>query len=423
MAARSSAAPSRIRKEEYDKWIVAEKALALFSVLMVSARIAVGGNLVVADLLALALLPLWLPVLARYRGATSLVALGVAACISSWMLTHYAAIDHRTSAKLGANIIKILLSMLGSLGLVLWARERLQPRWIYVAFGLGMLVAGPTNAKLFAENPWKFGFSVPLTIIVVGFVAERRRPRSTVALLLLFGLVCTVTDARSNFAVLLLTVVLILWRLMPRLSSRRSTILGTLGVLGAIAVAAYYLVQAAILDGALGAETQARSIEQLRTSGSLLVGGRPEMGATLALFQHRPMGFGGGTFLNTSELLVAKNGMATLNYDPNNGYVERFMFGRGTELHSITADLWAWAGLVGLLFALVIAGQVLAGLGHALNTRPVSSAVLIFCCLMTLWNLAFSPWVASLPMTALTLGLGMVPHGQHVLRRGRSEEL
>lgn len=398
----------RARPEFEDRWLLAEQLLAAFCVFMVALRYPLGGSLVAPDPLAWVLIPLWLPVLRRYRGARSVIGAGLLAIAFSFALTRLASVDHHVSMKLNNEICKLLLSTVCGVGLILWAREHLRMRYIHAAFALGLLVAGPDNHKLYVTNPWKFGFSVPVTILVVGWFASSRRPRLTVALLVLFAAICTLTDARSNFAVLLLTIVLVAWRLAPRVRRRRSTILGTIATIIAIAVAAYYLVTALILDGALGAATQARSQAQIATSGSLLTGGRPELGASTALFHLRPFGFGGGTYLTTHDLLTAKDGMVKLGYAPNNGYVENFMFGRGIELHSSFFDLWAWCGLAGILLAVLILVQALAGLGNLLNVDPAGGAVTIFAAILTLWNLPFSPWLASMPITMLALGTGLV---------------
>ena len=398
----------RARGELDDRWILAEQMLAIFCTFVVAARPKLGGGLVAGDPLAWVLIPLWVPVLRRYRGASSLVGLLLIACCSSWMLTRFASADHHVSMKLNAEIIKLLLSTATSVGLLLWVREHLDQKYVYLVFGLGMVAAGPSNRALFATNQWKFFWSVPLTVVIVGWLASELRPRLTLALLGVFGALCMLNDARSNFAVLLLTMVLVVWRLLPRVHSRRSTVAGTLAMMGAIAASAYYGVQAAILDGVLGESTRARTAEQLQASGSLLMGARPEFGASTGLLQLRPGGFGGGTFLTTNDLVAAKDGMKLLNFDPNNGYVEKFMFGRGIELHSMVFDLWAWAGPVGVLVALVILAQTLFLLGHQLITEPAAGAVLIFVSLLTLWNLPFSPWLASMPITILTLGVGLV---------------
>lgn len=399
---------ARARAELDDRWLIAEQLLAAFCVLMVAVRLKLGGGLVAADPLAWVLFPLWLPVLRRYRGARSLLFIVVLAALSSWFLTQFASADHIVSAKRGNEVIKVLLSFLTSTALVLWAREHLKSSHLFALFGLGLLIAGPSDRALYASNPWKFGFSIPLTIMLVGWFASRERPKVTLGLLAAFAAACMVSDARSNFSVLMLTIVLIAWRLVPRRHTRRDTVWRTLATLGAVAAAAYYGLQAAILDGALGEETAARSQEQVAATGSLLVGGRPEQGASWALMKLRPQGFGGGTFLNTHDLLAAKQGMLALHYDPNNGYVERFMFGQGIELHSMTADLWAWCGILGLVLAGALLVQLLFILGHTLNTRPAEGAVTIFACMLSLWNLAFSPWLASLPLMVLALATGLV---------------
>lgn len=404
----SALASSTVAGVQARRWQQMERLLAGLLVVVVAMRFQVGGNLTVGDLLAWAMVPMWLPVLRRYRGALLLLGTGLLACASCYYLTRVAAVDHHVNMKLAWAVIKMVGSLVASVGIILWARTRLAPAALFTLYGLGMLVARPTNAKLFAENPWKFHVSVPMTIIVVALVQSERRPRTTLAALAGFAALCTLTDARSNLSVLVLTMVLVMWRLLPGFRTRRSTVLGTLFTLGAVGIAAYYALQAAILDGALGEETRARSVEQLRQSGSLIAGGRPELGASRALLELRPFGFGGGTYLNTHDLLVAKDGMLELGYDPNNGYVDRFMFGRGIELHSTTFDLWAWCGIGGVLLAAVVLGIVLAGLGHRLNTAPVAGAVPIFCSLLTLWDLLFSPYFSSLPVMVLVLATALV---------------
>ena len=41
--------------------------------------------------------------------------------------------------------------------------------------------------------------------------------------------------------------------------------------------------------------------------------------------------------------------MSALNYDPNNGYVEQYLFGQGYEVHSVLGDLWIHFGVAGAL--------------------------------------------------------------------------
>lgn len=71
--------------------------------------------------------------------------------------------------------------------------------------------------------------------------------------------------------------------------------------------------------------------------------------------REQPFGFDYGVSVGHSELQAAKSGMAALNYNPDNGYVERYMFGNNViELHSVLGDLWAASGLVGIALVLVM---------------------------------------------------------------------
>ena len=171
-----------------------------------------------------------------------------------------------------------------------------------------------------------------------------------------------------------------------------------------VGVGGYFLIQAALLDGALGENARARSVAQIERSGSLLTGGRPELGASIALLTARPWGYGSGVFPTGEQIQTAKRGMVTLGYDPDNGYVNRYMFGNGFEVHSLTGDLWILFGLSGLALAVLLALAV----GSSLITRLASgtaSAVGAFLALRLLWDLAFSPIGSAALTLAVTLAV------------------
>jgi hypothetical protein len=99
--------------------------------------------------------------------------------------------------------------------------------------------------------------------------------------------------------------------------------------------------------------------------------------------------------------------MAEINYDPNNGYVENFMFGSDFKLHSVLGELWADFGVPGAVLGLTI-GVLLVHALAALVARRQASAVVAFLVFWTLWNLLFSPVYGSTPTLILALGLGLV---------------
>jgi hypothetical protein len=161
------------------------------------------------------------------------------------------------------------------------------------------------------------------------------------------------------------------------------------------------------VEGYLGAAAQDRSVTQINMTGSLILGGRPEMAATLALFAHDPLGFGLGIIPSPTDVTVAKTGMASINYDPNNGYVEKYMFGSQFEVHSVVGDLWALFGIPALALAAVIAVWALRAIVVGI-THGRGSALPLFLAVITLWNIFFSPLLTSVATMGLGLGL-MLP--------------
>ncbi len=175
--------------------------------------------------------------------------------------------------------------------------------------------------------------------------------------------------------------------------------------LGVLALVVFLGMQTLVLDGYLGADAQQRTEMQIQTSGSVFTGGRPEMGAATALVAARPWGYGAGAVPNLEDLLTAKTGMARLNYDPNNGYVEKYLFGSGFEVHSVLGDQWIRFGLAGMLFAVVCVVVVWRGTLADLG-RNAASALLLYLALSCAWDLLFSPFY-SVSATVIMLGVAI----------------
>ena len=158
----------------------------------------------------------------------------------------------------------------------------------------------------------------------------------------------------------------------------------------------------------LGEETRLRSLEQIDSSGSLLLGGRPELAATIALLQGRPWGYGAGTIPSLADVTTAKTGMAAIGYEPDNGYVENYMFGGRFELHSLFGDFWAFFGIPGIVLIVVLAVLLVRGLSVRV-AHNAASAVLIYAVVRTLWNVPFGPVYSSIPLLILATGLALLP--------------
>jgi len=364
--------------------------------------------LTLGTVVAVVLLPVWWRSTRLFHDARTLLLLtGIAVAVGVW-LTELASQDHHTSTRMAVNGVIVLLNAVLGACVVMWARTRMSDAAVASLFGFGMLL-GIDRGGRFAESPWRFGFAIPLTVLLLGLAWLSRKGWLQVVMALALAGVSAINGGRSTAAMLLLAAVItmqqVAWR---RRGSKVASRTRAIVLVGGLCVALYYLGQAAILDGYLGKDAQERTQEQIALSGSLIAGARPEFGATEALVQHRPYGFGVGVMPNTQDLLEAKSGMAALRYNPDNGYVERYMFGSGIELHSTAADLWAAFGFAGLAIALYAVWIVLRGYTLAFS-RHAASALLTYLAIRTLWNVLFSPLSSSVVLFVLAIGLLAVP--------------
>lgn len=399
--------PSSSAGQEGDGWRRVESLLALAGTVLIGMRVNLPHLLTLGDVLAFLTLPLWLALMWRNKAARSLLILGVAAVPIGALLSWTSAEDHTIRLGSAADASILMLGLVASLGFLLWARQRLEEGALVSYFGLGLLLGVSPSDPLFPSNPWKFGFALPIAVLLLGLLGRARFRGLELAAIGTLAIVSAVTDARSSFAILVLTAALLAWQRRPQGPSRRASaaraVLGmTLG-----AAVTYVLAQSLILNGLLGPETQQRSIEQVHQSGSLILGGRPEIAATLTLMWAHPLGLGSGTVPSYADIATAKQGMDAVGYDPQNGYVEHWMFGYTYRLHSMVGDLWAQFGLVGLAFAALVFIFTLRRLGEVVATRTASAAF-CFVAVLTLWNVFFAPWYSGLKVLALALTLALM---------------
>lgn len=388
-----------------DRWPAIAQWVAGFTLFLIGMRQSVHAGLTTGYILAALLAPLWLPILRRYRGARLLMAVGALSAVAGYALSRYSYYTNTVVSSFLNSSLALLLGTLASIAVVLWAREILPRYLIGVAYALGMLAGIVLESTPNQGNAWKFLYAMPVAIVVLSLCHRSSRSRRLeIPVLLLLALVSVLFDSRSYFATFLLSALLVLWQIRPRPAGGRGSPLVTAGLMAGIASALYYLGTTLLVDGYLGADAQARSIAQIQTAGSLIIGGRPELQATIALFKDRPLGFGMGVIANSNDVLVAKTGLNSIHYAPNNGYVDKFMFGHQIELHSIIGDLWAQCGLMGIALVLLLAALVLRGIAVMVADSTASGLVLLLG-FWTLWNLLFSPFFAAAPTLTLALGL------------------
>ncbi|WP_375399269.1 hypothetical protein [uncultured Amnibacterium sp.] len=384
------------------------RSAALITLFLLASRQFLGEGVTLGHVAALLTAPLWLPALKRTVGCVWIgIGCAVAAIASVW-LTIAASADHAwTMNSLVADTVLIAGAGV-AIGVLVWAREVL-PLWLVgLVYGIGMLVAALTRSDPFGVNAWKFALAIPVAIIALSLAHRSGRRWVDIAVLVALGAVSAGLDSRSYFGEFVIAALLVAWQLLPARRRRRGAAARVIGLFGVVAVAVYYAGTALLVSGLLGAHTAERSIDQIRRAGSIIAGGRPEMGGTAALFLSRPFGFGGGTQANNADVQTAKAGMARLHYDStNDSYVEHFLFGRSKiELHSSVGDLWAYAGFAGIAFGVILVVLLLVVVGHGIAGRTASGVVL-FLVVDSLWNCFFNPLYGSTPILVLALGLGL----------------
>ena len=391
--------------EGREGWAVVTTGLAMLCLVLTGMRHDLYFGLTAGLALAVAFLPLWVPWVRSSRWVAWVTALaGVAAGWGVWLTVWHS--DSRGVSTVALfEAVFVVLGLACGVGSALWARSRASLPMVGAAFGIGLLLGINPSGGMFSENLWRFGFALPVTVIVLAVVTRwRSRLIDVVAVLALAGF-SAVNGGRSSSAILLLVALLVLWQSWGKPASSGLAALRTVVLFGTLALGTYLSVQAAILEGALGESAQDRTELQLATSGTLITGGRPEIGATAALMSASPGGFGGGSVPSMSDVLVAKSGMAALGYEPNNGYVENYLFGSGFELHSVIGDFWAWYGIPGLVLVVLLAVFFVTRLS-VLATARSASALVLFLGIKAMWDLMFSP--AETSLTTLVLGVALL---------------
>jgi hypothetical protein len=389
-----------------------ELTVAFAVAFLMAVRYRLPHEIPISYVVAVALLPVSVSALWRYRGAFTLALLSVAAAVSGLVLTVNASGLGQTDTGL-ASIHTGQVLGIPLVGMtLLWARSVIGTRNTVFMYSLGMF-ASLTLAGINAANPWKFSFSVPVVLLVLSLPRVYRQRLVEILVLLGLATFSVLNDSRSAAAQMLIAAVLLLAQgarrrgRSPRSRGKATTVLIRIGVL---MLASIYLLQQAIVEGTVGSKVQERTIQQIDNSGSLLLGGRPEVGATAKLLKDQFWGYGSGTLASHHNFQMALDGMTALGYDPDGRYIQVYMLNRGFEVHSFAGDLWINFGLLGLVLAVALGLYLVFGIARTMSDR-VATGVLLYLALRSTWDLAFSPMISTMDTLPLTLAviLAMAP--------------
>lgn len=366
-----------------------DRVVAAALCIAIGLRMNLAGQISTALAAPVLLAPVWLHVVAPLR-AKRVFIMGVAAIIYGLLLNGAMRSTHEISTFVTIQQTVLILEVVLGAGALVWCRITIGSAITAFWFGLGIL-AHEVVAGFSSSNVWKFDLFIPATLCLLALCWWRRNLLAEIVALAALAVVSALNDSRSASSILGMTALILVWQRWRAHIRLRSTAVRVLAGIALTGVFSYFVMQSFILDGLLGASSQARSEAQLQAAGSLLLGGRPELGATIALLKASPFGFGMGVVPNVADVNIAKSGMMAINYDPNNGYVERYMFGGGIEVHSVIGDLWLRCGLAGLVFALVMLGVIVFGAATRL-ANDNGRALTTFLAIQVTWDAMFSPF-------------------------------
>lgn len=395
-----------------DRPITLEMSASVILCILLGSQVSPIPFAPIAGLAGLALLPVFWRTAGHYRGMRVVLTLIAFAVVAGAALTLLNGGTHESSTYVMASRSVMVLALAGGIAVVLYARRHIGSAGAAIAYGIGMLGAVAFEPAS-ASNPWRFTYSIPIAILALALLSYRARFVPQLLGLLALAAIGFVNESRANSAILLLAAVVIVWQRFSKALTRGRRTAGH--VVGLVLFAAGFaqLLQFSILEGYLGEATQAKTQAQVEASGNLLLGGRPEAAASFALIQRYPFGLGSGSLPTAGDIYAAKSSMSAIGYDPNNGYVERFMFGNGIEVHSVLGDFWLWFGLAGLAACVAMVWVVVAGLENRLRNSALT-ALVAFLSIRFIWDLLFSPAASSMKLIVILIPLAAV-----AIARGR----
>jgi hypothetical protein len=272
-----------------------------------------------------------------------------------------------------------------------WCISRLGlQRFLLLAFA-GLLVAGPFSFS--QDNPWKYGLALPMSMLAILIIARNRLLLTLVVTTL--AAVSIAASFRSWTAILGVTAALAVFA-RSRLAKSSASRVASLGLvaLAAVPLVAWLVVQASTA-GLLGEYLEERTNKQLMVSdGNLLLGGRPEWGAAIALFRENPLGIGIGVTPSSEDYWLAIRSMplGSQGLQDISNVAKSFLQGQ-VNFHSTFWTFWAVYGVAGIVFSVLALAYFAhaAALSVAKLQRLNERAAVVLLMLSSAWDILFSP--------------------------------
>lgn len=269
----------------------------------------------------------------------------------------------------------------------------------FVLYGIGVCVGGAlvcvtSSNPAVIGNPWKFGFSLPVTLVVIlvaSWLSKGRR--KSLVLFALAGMACVnlILDFRSLGLICLVTGVYSYFRTRPQGQRARLGKLQVALIASAVLLSGWGFQQAyehAAVSGWLGSKALSKYEEQHAGKGGVLLGGRSEILSSGQAILDSPIIGHGSWARDPKYKAIMRERMGELGY--KEGYDD------GDDLiptHSFIFGAWVEAGIVGAFFWFWILKLVASTILRASGREPLLP-VFAFIAFLLCWDILFSPYGA-----------------------------
>lgn len=350
-----------------------------------------GGVLTVLHILFLSVLPVLWNTAAKDRTVAILWA-----CSVGWALAQLLSdFIHNTEPFSGQMAAGPTIALMVT-GLV-WAHRRvgLTVPSILTAIGIGWIcleaIAGHAVAS---PNPWKYGFSSPIVLTVIGIAYWRKMSAVSVAALLsILAAISLYFDSRFSTGLLLVSAIaLILMKITKSVKKNSALVLS--GVLAVVAIFAAY--PAVALSGALGQRAQAQQVTYESQDSNFLLATRLELPHTFYLAIQNPiLGIGAFGKSDVEDSMAAldfvNTYVAPLDVNSYNYLLGQHFGYPGYNAHTAIMGTFLFAGVLALPFWFFVIARSIHALKNLGNAGGHVPALVVYFAGLTLWDVFFSP--------------------------------
>jgi hypothetical protein len=273
---------------------------------------------------------------------------------------------------------------------------------------IGTLLTYFINPDPFAlDDPWKFGFSLPVTLALV-LLASSARGRGEWAPMLVIatGLMNIVLGARSMGAFCIISAIYAAMRkiLLRRAAVGKKFSAGAMFFSGAMLISMIicigWLYQQAASTGMLGNDAREKYEAQASGRYGLLLGGRTEMLGYLPAIYDSPI-LGHGSWAKDPKYFILQHEtLAILGYKNADAMsIESIQAGL-IPTHSYLFGAWVDAGILGAVVWIWAFGFSARTLFRLKPSITIPSLLVSFCGFQLLWSILFSPFGAEVRVIA-----------------------